>query len=239
VPTLGTRRTFASTSGGFRRSLNSGAVAFEKFALQLKHLTTYQMVGNLQFMHASDTRERILANAQTLAQRRGFNAFSYADIAEAVGVRKASIHHHFPSKDDLELALVQRYRQQFAGQLERIDREESTAVGRLRGYADLYRATLDGGAICLCGMMASDIQALPDNLRAPLRAFFGEQAAWLAGVLDSGRKNGELAFRGLAPRRAQLVLAALQGGLIIAHASDDVPLFDALLDDLLTGIVQQ
>ncbi|MBC7941403.1 MAG: helix-turn-helix transcriptional regulator, partial [Chitinophagaceae bacterium] len=68
-------------------------------------------------MQASDTRERILATAQMLAQQRGFNAFSYADIAAAVGVRKASIHHHFASKGDLELALVQRYRQQFAGQM--------------------------------------------------------------------------------------------------------------------------
>jgi len=190
-------------------------------------------------MAPSDTREKILGTAQLLAQRRGFNAFSYADIAEEVGVRKASIHHHFPSKDDLELALVQRYRQQFAGQLERIDREEATGPARLRAYAGLYRATLEGGAICLCGMMASDIQALPDALRQPLRDFFEEQAAWLAGVLDTGRRHGEFAFLGPASRRAQLVLAALQGGLIIAHASHDLPLFDALLDDLLTGIAQR
>ncbi|MBC7939888.1 MAG: TetR/AcrR family transcriptional regulator, partial [Chitinophagaceae bacterium] len=169
----------------------------------------------------------------------GFNAFSYADIAAAVGVRKASIHHHFASKGDLELALVQRYRQQFAGQMERIDGQESTALGRLRGYAGLYRATLDGDAVCLCGMMASDIQALPDLLRRPLRAFFDEQAAWLAGVLDAGRQNGEFAFLGPAPRRARLVLAALQGGLIMAHATRDMPQFDALLDDLVTGIAQR
>jgi TetR/AcrR family transcriptional repressor of nem operon len=190
-------------------------------------------------MLPSDTREKILSSAQMLAQQRGFNAFSYADIADAVGVRKASIHHHFPSKDDLELALVQRYRQQFAEQLERISREDATALERLRSYADLYRATLEGGGICLCGMMASDIQALPAVLREPLRAFFDEQAAWLASVLDAGRRNGEFVFLGPALRRAQLVLAALQGGLIIAHASHNVPLFDALLDDLLTGIAQR
>jgi TetR/AcrR family transcriptional regulator, transcriptional repressor for nem operon len=190
-------------------------------------------------MQVTDTRERILATAQVLAQQRGFNAFSYADIAEAVGVRKASIHHHFGSKDDLELALVQRYRQQFGELLERIDREASTSLERLRAYACLYRTTLEAGAICLCGMMASDIKALPEVLRRPLRAFFDEQAAWLAGVLDAGRRNGEFVFLGPAPRRAQLVLAALQGGLIIAHASQDVPLFDTLLDDLVTGIVQR
>lgn len=187
----------------------------------------------------SDTRERILNTAQLLAQRRGFNAFSYADIANAVGVRKASIHHHFPSKDDLELALVERYRQQFADQLERIDRAAPAAPARLRAYAGLYRATLVNDAICLCGMMASDIQALPDAVRQPLRAFFEEQVAWLTEVLDSGRRNGDFVFLGPPSRRAQLLLAALQGGLIIAHASHDVLLFDALLDDLLAGIAQR
>jgi TetR/AcrR family transcriptional repressor of nem operon len=190
-------------------------------------------------MTPSDTRERILGSAQLLAQRRGFNAFSYADIAAEVGVRKASIHHHFPSKDDLELALVQRYRQQFGAQLERIDAEGLDAAGRLRAYAALYRATLEGGAICLCGMMASDIQALPQALRQPLRAFFDEQADWLATVLEAGRRSGEFAFLGPAPRRARLLLATLQGGLIVAHASDDLTLFDALLDDLMTGIGQR
>lgn len=186
----------------------------------------------------TDTRERILNAAQMFAQQRGFNAFSYADIAEAVGVRKASIHHHFPSKDDLELELVQRYRQQFSSQLERVEREQSTALGRLRGYGDLYRATLTAGGICLCGMMASDIQALPDSLRAPLHEFFKEQAAWLCQVLDDGRRQGEFVFRGPAPRRAQLVLAVLQGGLIVAHASQDMTQFDALLEDLVASVAQ-
>jgi TetR/AcrR family transcriptional repressor of nem operon len=190
-------------------------------------------------MQPSDTRDRILDTAQSLAQRRGFNAFSYADVADAVGVRKASIHHHFPSKDDLELALVQRYRQRFDAELERIDGTQGTALGRLRAFGDLYRATLEGGCICLCGMMASDIQALPDTLRVPLRSFFEEQTAWLAKVLDVGRRNGELAFLGSASRRAQLLLAALQGGLIIGHASNDVSFFDTLLDDLWAGIVQR
>jgi len=190
-------------------------------------------------MQAPDTRERILVAAQLLAQRRGFNAFSYADIAEEVGIRKASIHHHFASKDDLELALLERYRQQFAAQLERIDAGGGPSLRRLQAYAGLYRSTLEGRAICLCGMMASDIQTLPDALRKPLRDFFDEQSAWLAELLDTGRRNGEFVFLGSAARRSELVLASLQGGLIIAHASHDGARFDALLDDLMGGLVHR
>ena len=188
----------------------------------------------------TDTRSRILDTAQRLAQQRGFNAFSYADVATEVGVRKASIHHHFPSKDDLELALVQRYSQGFDQQLVRIDQQcaasAASAADRLREYGLLYRATLQAGAVCLCGMMASDIAALPELLRAPLRAFFLRQAQWLAQVLEAGRQSGEFVFFGPPMRRAHALLATLQGGLIVAHATRDLGLFDALLDDVLTSV---
>ena len=184
-----------------------------------------------------DTRSRILDTAQRLAQQRGFNAFSYADVATEVGVRKASIHHHFPSKDDLELALVQRYSQGFDQQLVRIDQQcAASAAQRLREYGLLYRATLQAGAVCLCGMMASDIAALPELLRPPLRAFFLHQAQWLAQVLEAGRQSGEFVFFGPPLRRAHALLATLQGGLIVAHATRDIDLFDALLDDVLTSV---
>lgn len=186
-----------------------------------------------------DTRERILDVAQELAQQRGFSAFSYADVSAAVGIRKASIHHHFPSKDDLELALVQRYSARFDAALADISARQPDAPGRLREYAALYRGTLQAGGICLCGMMASDIVALPDTLRAPLAQFFANHARWLAEVLEQGRRAGELVFAGPAPRRAQGWLAALQGGLLMAHAQHDVALFDELVNDLLLAVRPQ
>jgi len=54
----------------------------------------------------SHTRTRILDTAQDLVQRIGANAMSYQHISEAVGIRKASIHHHFPKKEDLLEALI-------------------------------------------------------------------------------------------------------------------------------------
>lgn len=187
-------------------------------------------------MLPTDTRERILDAAQSMAQIRGFNAFSYADIATTVGVRKASIHHHFPSKEDLELALVLRYRQEFAQRLEHIARTAPDAVVRLRQYGALYQATLAKGGICLCGMMASDVGALPEPLRKPLADFFTEQVDWLAHVLETGRKAGELAFQGPVKRKAHALLASLQGGLLIAHATQDPELLSSLLGDLLAGV---
>jgi len=186
-----------------------------------------------------ETRDRILDTAQRLAQARGFNAFSYADISEAVGIRKASIHHHFPAKEDLELALVQRYREDFAVKLQDIEAGHDNSLERLRQYGKLYQATLSGGGICLCGMMASDMGSLPEPLRLPLREFFNEHTAWIAAVLEAGRKRGEIAFEGPARRRAQALLASLQGGLVMAHALHDKVLLKSLLDDALAALSAQ
>lgn len=186
-----------------------------------------------------DTREHILDTAQRLAQQRGFNAFSYADIAAAVGVRKASIHHHFPSKNDLELELVRRYRQDFSAKLDDIKRRHADAATRLRQYGNLYLATLTGGGICLCGMMASDISSLAPALREPLRVFFEDQVAWLHSVLEAGRDAGELRFNDHPARQALGVLSSLQGGLVIAHALQDKAVLQSLLDNILTGLGSQ
>jgi TetR/AcrR family transcriptional regulator, transcriptional repressor for nem operon len=186
-----------------------------------------------------DTRERILDAAQRLAQQRGFNAFSYADVSQAVGIRKASIHHHFASKADLELALVQRYSARFAAELESIDRGIPGAGDRLRAYGALYKATLDADAICLCGMLASDSTAVPQAVRSPLADFFAQHALWIAGVLDAGRRAGEFVFAEAPLRRAQALLATLQGGLLLAHGVGDLQMFADLLDDSLTGLVQR
>jgi TetR/AcrR family transcriptional repressor of nem operon len=184
-----------------------------------------------------DTRERILDTAQRLAQERGFNAFSYADISEAIGIRKASIHHHFAAKEDLELALVARYRADFDAKLDGIlQKHGGDALECLRQYGKLYQATLAKGGICLCGMMASDMGALPQPLRLPLQHFFDEHKAWLAGVLDMGRKHKQVGFDGSAARKAQAMLATLQGGLLIANALQDKSFLKTLLDDALAAL---
>src|SRR5262245_39048649 len=104
---------------------------------------------------AADTRSRILDVAEELAQRRGFNGFSYADVAAKLDLRKASLHYHFPSKTELGEALLARYVERFDALLAGIVAERSGAVDRLTAYADLYAQTLRGERMCLCGMVAA------------------------------------------------------------------------------------
>ncbi len=187
-------------------------------------------------MSKQSTRDLILDSAQSLAQARGFNAFSYADIASELGVRKASIHYHFPSKQDLEAALLERYRAQFLSALDSIEQSAGGSVTRLKRYADLYAGTLSNGRICLAGMMASDIGALPEQLAPTLSAFFKEQIDWLTKVMTQGKNAGDLNFSGSAQSQANALLAALQGGLLVANAMGDETLFKRLGQTLISRL---
>ena len=179
------------------------------------------------------TASRILDVAERLVQTRGFNAFSYADVAEALGVRKASLHHHFATKADLGLALVTRYRSDFLAALGAIEAATPSARERLERYAELYGTVLRKRRMCLCGMLAADVATLPKPLRTSLSGFFAENEAWLERVLEEGRTSGELAFEGPASSFATFVVGALEGAMLVARASGQVGEFDRASERLL------
>lgn len=183
------------------------------------------------------TADRILDVATRLVQAVGYNGFSYADIADTVGIRKASIHHHFPSKSDLGRALLARYRERFLGALAEIDRSTTDPGERLRRYAALYTGVLkDEDRMCLCGMMAADFCSLERPLREEVRRFFDDNETWLAQVLEAGRRGGTLAFDGPPAAQAALFLSCLQGAMLVTRSYGDLARFEATAARLLEGL---
>ncbi len=177
----------------------------------------------------ADTSVRILGAAQRLVQTRGYNGFSYADVADGVGIRKASIHYHFPNKGDLGRELVARYRARFRRERVRIEGATGDSRRRLERYAGLYRVVLeDEGRMCLCGMMAADLATLPEGVQGEVRGFFAENATWLAGVLREGRGAGALGFEGEPEAEARLLLSSLEGAMLLARSDGGVSGFDAV-----------
>ena len=79
-----------------------------------------------------DTATRILDSAESLVQVRGFNGFSYADVAAELGVTKASLHYHFPGKAELGRALIVRYATRFNAALAGIDASGADAPDQAR-----------------------------------------------------------------------------------------------------------
>lgn len=189
-------------------------------------------------MDYSPIAHQILDVAQELVQTRGYNAFSYRDLAAHVGIRTASIHYHFPTKGDLGRALLDRYRHTVLDMLAAIDTETVQMMGsagaaapeRLRRYAAFLEHVLGGNAapdgrperrICLGGMLASDYATLPPEVQAEVRRFVEENERWLARVLTDGRTAGTLAFAGASEAAAAAVFAALEGAMFTARSAGD------------------
>jgi TetR/AcrR family transcriptional repressor of nem operon len=180
--------------------------------------------------------ERILDVAEQLVQTRGFNGFSYADVAEALSVTKASLHYHFPSKADLGRALIERYHAVFARALASIDEQVPDARGRLRRYIGLYDGVMRNNRMCLCGMLAAEFFTLPVAMQEELRRFFDANEVWLAAVLEQGRRNGELVFRAPARQRARAMLGALEGAMLVARAYEDGRRFQSAAKQVLADL---
>src|SRR3954466_6990119 len=161
----------------------------------------------------SDQAQRILDVAERLVQSRGFNGFSYADVAADLHVTKASLHYHFPSKAELGEALISRYTERFAEALAAIDAPRATAGERLEAYVGLYAEVLRGRRICLCGMLAAEYQTLPEPMQRAVAAFLAVNQAWLEQLLDDGRRAGSLAFAGSSATGARMIVSGLQGAM--------------------------
>jgi TetR/AcrR family transcriptional regulator, transcriptional repressor for nem operon len=184
------------------------------------------------------TASRILDVAEALVQTRGFNGFSYADVAAELRVTTASLHYHFRGKAELGEALITRYTSRFAEALETIDREETGAPAKLEAYSRIYAEVLRRGRMCLCGMLAADYDTLPDAMRGAVVQFFDASERWLTRVLEQGRTEGTLEFTGSPGEVAQSIVSGLEGALLIARPYHDVARFEAAADRLLAGLTR-
>ncbi len=180
-----------------------------------------------------ETREALLQSAEQLARSRGFDAFSYADLSKEVGIRKASIHHHFPAKADLALALITDYRKRFAEVLERIARDAPDASARLAGYLDAYRAALKGGsAVCLCVAFSVGRESFSDKVLAELNAFHQGGLRWLRDTFELGANDRSIDSVGDPRVEAAAALALVEGAQLVARAARDVARYDAATEIL-------
>lgn len=187
-------------------------------------------------MSQSDTRTRILDVAQELVQRLGVNAMSYQHISNAVGIRKASIHHHFPTKEDLITALLDRYNANFLGLVDDIVTAPMDGKAKLLNYVGLFEATLSDSAgekACLCGMIGAELATLGCPSVELVRRFYRENEQRLTQILVQGREEGIFRFKGDAGQVAKMTFALLEGGVLIARSRDCNVYFADVRDGLL------
>ncbi len=171
---------------------------------------------------AATTREQLLTVAADLLQRVGYASFSFRDLADAVGIRAASVHYHFPTKADLGVALVDWFRAQSDPQMTALCQAYPNVRDRLLALAEqVAEHTCTSGKSCPINLLLSEFSVLPENLQIKVRAWVDDCLAGMAAWLDQGRQAGELKFPGDAIYQARLVWSVIEHGTQLSRTQAD------------------
>lgn len=181
------------------------------------------------------TADDILACARSLIVAGGYYGFSYADIATVVGIRKPSIHHHFPSKVDLVRTLVSRYREEAAAGLAQLESHVSDPAEQLRAYLGFWEKCITDASLsfCICALLASELPMLPEAVASEVTAHFRFLSAWLTSVLERGAQQGRLHLASAPRVEAEAFMATVHGAMVSARAYGDPTMFNVITAPLL------
>jgi TetR/AcrR family transcriptional repressor of nem operon len=174
----------------------------------------------------TSSKEAILAAAKRTAMAHGYSGLNFRDLAQEVGIKAASIYHHFPSKADLGAAVAKRYWEDIAAVLEAISAESPDPLGALRRYPAIFRKSLENdNRMCLCSFMAAEYDDLPDAVKTQVQAFADVNVAWLSKTLtDAG-----VVAATESEKQARAIFAAIAGAQLMARSRADISLYDALI----------
>jgi len=182
------------------------------------------------------TKAALLNAAETHMRSKGYSAFSYADLAIQIGIKKASIHHHFPTKECLGAELIKDYIQRFEATLGSIEAMHSDPLLRLRGFSRLFVISANDGLLPLCGALAAEMSALPLSLQGLTRRFFESQLNWLQSALSDAVRQHHWVLDKPLEAYAFMLLSALEGASLIEWAlgqsNDPLTGFNHLLETL-------
>lgn len=186
-------------------------------------------------MKPNNTSQEILDCARSLIVLGGYNGFSYADISKVVGVRNATIHHHFPSKSNLVRALVLKYREEVELGMAELERNVPEPVEQLRAYIRYWETCIadNTAPFCVCALLATELPMLPDEVALEVRTHFRTLSGWLVSVLERGVAQGSIQLSTSAKIEAEGFMASVHGAMLSARAYGDAKIFGVITHPLL------
>ncbi len=186
----------------------------------------------------SNTATRIRETAHDFIAERGYFGFSYADIAEAVGIRKASIHHHFPSKVDLVVATLMEYRAKLVEAAGSLDSNVTDPLQRLKLYVQHWAECVKNNnrPICIAALLSAELPALPEEIQTEVRLHFTYLVSWVKATLKDGVRHNNIHLQNSAEVEAQSFVALVHGAMISARALGSTEIFTSITKSALERI---
>jgi TetR/AcrR family transcriptional repressor of nem operon len=179
------------------------------------------------------TADNIVTLADSLIRKKGFNAFSYADIAAVMDIRNSAVHYHFPSKSDLGRAVIaaeQRRVMDYRKSHETADGEQ-----HLKHLINTFYDRSQQNAVCLMGALTPEFATFDPEMQQAVRQLCLDIQEWVAASLETARSTGALTFNGDAASRAALVISTLLASLLLARV-ENANLFPAMINQLLEDL---
>ena len=177
------------------------------------------------------TKHAILDAAERMARDGGYHDVSFRRIADDVGIKSASVFHHFASKEELGAAMARRYTDRFMESIGDPHDASTSPKKKLARYCDTYiHAQKVDRQMCLCGILGAEISSLPKDVALEARRFFKLNIDWLEAALapQNGKPKNKNGIRG----KALLVLSALDGAMIVSRATGEKSIFDQVADQV-------
>lgn len=175
---------------------------------------------------STNAREAILLAARNIAQSQGYNGLNFRDLAQAVGIKPASIYYHFPSKADLGTAVAKRYWQDGAAALQALSEQTPGPLEALHRFPEIFRRSLEAdNRLCLGSFVGAETDNLPPAMVEEIQTFAQVNIAWLSQLLVAAH----CCDAADSDERAHAIFSAVAGAQLIARSRSDIALFDSLI----------
>lgn len=187
----------------------------------------------------SPKANEIISYTRQLLTTGGYQSFSFADISAKVNIRKASIHHHFPSKAELVKAVVTEYREEARAGMQAMSQQMNNPVAELQAYVDYWATCIREGSspFCICAMLAVELPTLPPEVASEVSGHFSDLTEWLTSLLRRGESERRLQLPGTPADEASLLMATVHGAMLSARAFNDADIFRRIVQPLIDNIV--
>lgn len=177
-----------------------------------------------------DKRSLIMETATWMIQSGGYNAFSFREIADRIGIKSSSVHHYFRRKEDLAVAVASQYTEDFFKALGSPDNPDADSTIKVRHYCDTYiKSFKKSGKACLCGILSHESPALPRSVVQEITKFTEANIRWLGTALVSRGSPDDTS------RSATFIYCALQGAMALATLKNNVSYLRKVKMSILEG----